>query len=678
MIVDRYRSLLVHVGPTVSLTDLRRSDDADRVAMRHDIDHDLGVALDMSAMEREVGERRATYFILHTQDYCQDGIFLDRLRQLVDDGHEIGLHLDAIGAWWRGETDDPFGDLGRWLDRVRGAGIPVVASAAHGAKACYQGDFANHWIWSELRGDDPAATMDGVSAEGIEVSDPAFQLRYPGDHRVRRADGATLDLWSCSMASIGIEYEACTVPVDRYWSDSGGEWKRSPDPAEHDLSQGRHQVLVHPWWWREPRRDILVLGTARSGTKWLCGRFEAGTSALTLHERTLNQDGRSLDPAPGLKRTAGDFVGLLEDSDRVRRLVDDAFLARHRTKRDTVEANVYLPHVDPELLQREGLAIVHLHRDPAKVVRSILERGWYDTADDRRHPRFEVGGRGGRWDEMTRVEQACTYWAETNLHLFHAFPDAIRVAAEDLQSDSKAVRTLTGRLGFAWHPIPAAAEDGPVDRTETWVVPAVEDWHDVDRRAFIDICGPVATMLGRSIGVDGPSSVVPRADATTPIPHVRACRFGRGRVVRCNWHRRSRRTLRDPRIVLGDVDRGASFGLRRGAGWDGGRPRWFAPRLPRSAVLSGRLDTLVRGDAFVGRLFAVEVDRAGAPIHRTPLLRIEPGSGSGRFAVRLRSDAVAVHPVVLVDSASGPWRFEIRRFDWRIASASGGLGPVPR
>lgn len=678
MIAGRYRSLLEHLGPTVALTDLRRSEASDRVALRHDIDHDLGVALDMSAMEREVGERRATYFILHTQAYCQDEIFMDRLRQLVDDGHEIGLHLDAFGAWWRGETDDPFGDLGRWLDRVRGAGIPVVASAAHGAKACYEGGFANHWIWSELRGDDPAATMDGISAEGIAVEDPAFQLRYPTDHTIHRPDGATLDLWSRSMASLGIEYEACTVPVDRYWSDSGGEWKRSPDPVAHDLSRGRHQVLVHPWWWREPRRDVLVLGTARSGTKWLCGRFAVGTSALVLHERTLNQDGRSLEPAPGLKRTAGDFVGLLEDSDRVRRLVDDAFLARHRTRRDTVEANVYLPHVDPELLRREGLSVVHLHRDPAKVVRSILERGWYDTADDRRHPRFEAETQGRGWDAMTRVEWACTYWAETNRHLIHAFPDAIRVAAEDLQSDSTALRELAARLGFAWHAIPAAAGDAPVDRTETWTVPAVEDWNDADRRAFLDICGPVAAMLGRHVAIEAPSSVSPRADATAPTPPTRTCRFGRGRTVRCDWHRRSRRTLWDPRIVLGEVDRGASFGLRRGVGWDGGRPGWFEPRLPRPAVLSGRLDTLVRGDAFVGRLFAVEVDRAGAPIRRTPLLRIERGSGSGRFAVRLRPEAVAVHPVVLVDSGSGSWRVEIRRFDWWIASASGDLGPVPR
>jgi hypothetical protein len=694
MIAGRYRSLLEHLGPTVALTDLRRSQASDGVALRHDIDHDLGVALDMSAMEREVGERRATYFILHTQAYCQDKIFIDRLRQLVDDGHEIGLHLDAIGAWWRGETDDPFGDLGRWLDRVRSAGIQVVASAAHGAKACYEGGFANHWIWSELRGDDPAATMDGISAEGIEVPDPAFQIRYPLDHRIRRGDGATLELWSCSMASNGIEYEACTVPVDRYWSDSGGDWKRSPDPLGHDLSRGRHQVLVHPWWWREPRRHILVLGTARTGTKWLCGRLAAGTSARVLHERTLNQDGRSIDQAPGLKRTASDLVGLLEDVGRVKRLVDDAFVARHVLRRDTIEANVYLPHVDPQLLRREGVTIVHLHRDPSKVVRSILERGWYDTADDRRHPRFEVETHGRGWDAMTRFERACTYWAETNLRLLREFPDAIRVAAEDLQADDRAVHELAVALGFPWHAVPASCEDAPVDRTSSWTVPPVEEWSERDRLAFLDICGPVAALLGRRVSMPEPC-VVPESasssDAADPdaVHHqadgIRSSgRIRRGRTHHCQWKPRSPRTFFKPSIEGGPIatsEPNAWFGLDRGIGWDGRRRDRRSGRSRRASgdvVVEGRFDARVRrgeegvaGDErWVGRLFVLGLDRDGDVVDRRPLLRLEPdpdGVVGGRFSVHLRdARVVEAVPLVLVEVSETDWVGTNLELEWCV------------
>lgn len=691
MIADRYRTLLEHLGPTRPLTSLRASTDTDAVALRHDVDHDLGVALDMSAMERELGDRRSTYFILHTHAYCRDDLFLDRLRQLVDDGHEIGLHLDALGAWWRGETEDPFGDLGRWLDRVRGAGIEVVASAAHGAKACYEGGFANHWIWAELRGDDPATTMNGISAEGIRVDDPAFQLRYPGGHRVERSDGAVIDLWSLPMSSLGISYEACTVPVDRYWSDSGGEWERSPDPLGHDFSRGRHQVLVHPWWWRTPRRDILVLGTARTGTKWLCGRLAAGTSAEVLHERTLNQDGRSIDQASGFKRTSSDLVGLLDDVGRVNRLVDDAFVARHVLRRDTIEANVYLPHVDPELLRREGTTVVHLHRDPSKVVRSILERGWYDTEDDRRHPRFEVDTQGRPWDAMTRVERACTYWAETNRRLLRAFPEAIRVAAEDLQADDRAVRELAAALGFPWHAVPGSRQDAPVDRTASWTVPPVEEWSERDRLAFLDICGPVMALLGRRSPMPEPSGVPESASssqASDPdaVHHTAdrarsSWRTRPGRTLRCRWQPRRTGEFFNPSIEGGPIalsEPNAWFGLDRGLGWDGRRRVWRFGRSRRvsgDVVVEGRFDARVQRDdagegRWIGRLFVLGLDRAGDVVDRRPLLRLEPDPGGavgGRFSARLRdSRVVEAVPLVLVDVSDTHWVGTNLELEWRV------------
>lgn len=669
MIADRYRALLQHLGPTRPLTSLRASTDSDAVALRHDIDHDLGVALDMSAMERSLGDRRATYFILHTQPYCEDPRFLDRLRRLVDDGHEIGLHLDALGAWWRGETDDPYGDLARWLDRVRGAGIEVVASAAHGARACYDGGFANHWIWTELRGDDPAATMDGISAEGIRVDDPAFQLRYPVGHRVERPDGAAIDLWSVSMSSLGIAYEACTVPVDRYWSDSGGEWKRSPDPTGHDLSRGRHQVLVHPWWWRTPRRTILVLSTARSGTKWLCGRIEADTSALVLHERMLNQHGSTIEPVAGLKRTAGDLVGLLEDHGAVERLVSQALAGHRRTNRDVFEANVYAAHVDPDLLDADDVVIVHLHRDPTRVVRSILERGWYDVPDDRRHPGFEVDG----WEAMDRFERACTYWAETNRRLLDAFPDAIRVAVEDLQRDPEELEAFIRRIGLRPLGLPIPA-DGPVDRTTSWTVPPVAEWSARHRQVFLDRCAPVARRLGR--GIDAAITTSPTAAAgTTPVIEgrrvsARECRLGRGRTDRCAWRSKGARWWRvgAPIVIDGSSGGSATFGLVRGAGWNGAGLGIRLRRLPPSPVLCGRLRCRITGSGFAGRLFAVELDRDGNVIRRTPLLRLDRGLGDGRFQIRLGREAAAVRPVVLVDAVAGDWSVRVDELDWIVTS----------
>jgi hypothetical protein len=245
-----YLEMLDHLGPTVTVAEfIAQSSKPDLIALRHDVDHDLDLALAMAHLEHAAG-RRATYFILHTAPYIHDEEFLEKCLKIQDYGHEIGLHLNALSPWCDGETDDPIGDLSAWLDSLRDAGVEIVGSAAHGDQACYEHGFINYWIWRELRGDDPAVRENGLTAEGVRRgSDDDRSVSYPSSDAVIRADGARFPLWSVSMESLGLSYEACRAPFDRYWSDSGGSWKRSPNPMEHDLSRGRHQVLVHPIWW---------------------------------------------------------------------------------------------------------------------------------------------------------------------------------------------------------------------------------------------------------------------------------------------------------------------------------------------------------------------------------------------------------------------------------------------
>jgi hypothetical protein len=245
-----YLKMLDHLGPTVTVAEfIAQSSKPDLIALRHDVDHDLDLALAMAHLEHAAG-RRATYFILHTAPYIHDEEFLEKCLKIQDYGHEIGLHLNALSPWCDGETDDPIGDLSAWLDSLRDAGVEIVGSAAHGDQACYEHGFINYWIWRELRGDDPAVRENGLTAEGVRRgSDDDRSVSYPSSDAVIRADGATFPLWSVSMESLGLSYEACRAPFDRYWSDSGGSWKRSPNPMEHELSRGRHQVLVHPIWW---------------------------------------------------------------------------------------------------------------------------------------------------------------------------------------------------------------------------------------------------------------------------------------------------------------------------------------------------------------------------------------------------------------------------------------------
>ena len=218
-----YFELLEHVGATVSLVELAQSPHSkDLVGLRHDVGHDLDLALEMANLEHARGIR-ATYFLLHTATYVEDDLFIDKCLQLQDYGHEVGLHLNVLTPWFDGETDDPIGDLEAWLSRVRAAGVILNGSSAHGDRACYQHDFINYWIWSELRGKDPAGSEDGLTAEGVPMDDNNRCVSYPPSHSLMRGDGETFPLWSVSMESLGLSYEACRVPHDQYWSDSGGQ-----------------------------------------------------------------------------------------------------------------------------------------------------------------------------------------------------------------------------------------------------------------------------------------------------------------------------------------------------------------------------------------------------------------------------------------------------------------------
>ena len=664
MIADRYRRLLEHLGPTAPITELFGSEAMNIVGLRHDVDHDLGVALDMSAMERLLGDRRATYFILHTHPYCTETMFLDRLRQLVDDGHEIGVHLDAIGAWWRGDSADPIGDLERWLDRVRRAGIDVAASAAHGAKACYEGGFANHWLWSELRGADPAATMNGISAEGVPTDDPAFRLGYPADHLVRRPDGEVLELWSASLSGLGLAYEACTIPVGGYWSDSGGEWKRSPNPLSHDLSRGRHQVLVHPWWWREGRRSAFLLAAAGSCTEQLQERFRRSTSALTLRNRTLDQQGSTVDPVVGLPRTEGDLVGLLADSERLARLVEAGVAGHRRTRRDVVEFSDHLAQVSPSLLQHDDVVIVHLHRDPSVVVRRLLEEGWYDTADDRRHPRVRSAEPAG----LDQFEMVCRYWAMTNLKLIRDHPDAVRIPLEWLDTGTSEFDTLIGALGLVRHrsiPVDAGDREG---RTASKIV--ATEWTDAERALLVDICGPVASALGRRLDVvsDLGSSANPGGiDIVVTQDHAEVPRLPPQAGGVNGGEAKPSESRRGPLTVVGRGPEG-SIELRPRGGWGERCRRWRRLHSAGQRVLEGSIRLAARGCELAARLVVVEQDAAGRIVEVRSLARIEPGMNDASFAVRLRPETRSIKPEIRVDSVEDEWFFRITEMGWNVKS----------
>lgn len=270
---------------------------ANWIALRHDIDHDLDLALELAHHEHQRGIR-ASYFLLHTAPYWNDPDLGAKCRQLQAYGHEVGLHLDLVTEYAQGLTERPHVRISQLLSLLRSSGVRVCGVAAHGAKACYEYQCTNFWFWEELRPSDPARDEDGRSAEGIRINDPKWKINYPSTHAVRVGD-QTLDLWTVSMKELGICYEASAVSSDQYWTDTGGGWTRSADPKDHDLSKGKHIVLMHPVWWRGPKKVYFVMCTNPQLRSRVSSTIDEATPATVLDEWTMTHTrvGREVDRA---------------------------------------------------------------------------------------------------------------------------------------------------------------------------------------------------------------------------------------------------------------------------------------------------------------------------------------------------------------------------------------------
>jgi len=282
--------LLKHFGRTKPLCEIASADgtgedQSNWIALRHDIDHDLDLALELAHHEHAMGIR-ATYFLLHTAPYWNDPDFILKCQQLKSYGHEVGLHFDIVTELADRSPDSVDGRLGQVLARLGGAVGPVVGIAGHGAKACYEFQCTNYWFWKELRPTNPMETEHLRSAEGPMLDDPKWQIPYPAGHRVKIHE-RDVDLWSVSMRGHGLDYEASALACDRYWTDTGGSWARSPNPMDHDLSTGRHMVMMHPIWWRGSTKTHFVLGADPQIRSNLASMIDRCTPATVFDEWTL-------------------------------------------------------------------------------------------------------------------------------------------------------------------------------------------------------------------------------------------------------------------------------------------------------------------------------------------------------------------------------------------------------
>ncbi|MEX1098639.1 MAG: hypothetical protein WED34_21510 [Planctomycetales bacterium] len=645
-----YFRYLEHLGQTVAVGELHADPHRrNAIALRHDVDHDLDLALEVAHHEHARG-LRATYYILHTAPYWDDPDLSCKLRQLEAYGHEVGLHCNVVAEWIQRRTDDVDARLGEILARLRSDGVAIRGTSAHGDRVCYRAGFINYWIWKELRPDDPAGRESGRCAEGIFVDDERWRIAYPADDLLRDQDGRTLPLWSVSLAAHGLEYDASHVAHDSYWTDSGGSWQRSGDPLHADLSRGRHQVLMHPFWWRGPRKTILVLSTARSGSQWLSRFVDKATSCRGLHEWTLNHDCSDKEPQPD-KLTDHEYGRLVEDEQLAAARIDGALEHLARQKRDVLEANVYLEPFLEELRERHpDVALVHLHRDGRDVVRSLINRGWYDTPDDPRHPVVPVEG----WDELSQLERACCYYRHTTERLMRFCPK--RIEFERMVREVDYISQFLRQFDIVVHPLLAESIfDQPSNVSRSYAFPNYARWRQRQRRIFDEMCGPVQEPLGYgSVAEVAPQR---RPSIVRRMPRWTGFWSQLAELMRIELPGFSGRQMRGTRLVVSArhlwcipewdglrliptpdaspsahaiLARGSWNRLSHGRGIPCSARRWFQVEI----------DASVSRD-LVARVFALFYDREGRLSGQRVLGRMRVGTGIRRFAVA--PDAGASH-----------------------------------
>jgi len=210
------------------------------LAIRHDIDSDIGSALTMARIEHDYGIS-TTYFVLHTASYygttkknmaSHNEKIVPLLKKIQNDfGHEIGFHNDLVTLEVIYDLD-PVNFLKKELDWLRKNGIEIVGTAAHGAKECNRYKYHNFYFFKDFE-------------EEIEG--------FPSRNFVE-VKGRIKTISKAYLQDFSLKYEAYHLRHDQYLSDTRllSKWKRwHPNYINWSEIQPGEKIiiLIHPDHW---------------------------------------------------------------------------------------------------------------------------------------------------------------------------------------------------------------------------------------------------------------------------------------------------------------------------------------------------------------------------------------------------------------------------------------------
>ncbi len=653
-----YFDYLDHLGATVSVTEfIARREDESLVALRHDVDHDLDLALELSFREQERG-CRATYYLLHSASYWSDSRRIEKALQIQDFGHEIGLHLNLLTAWYRGEIERVDDALASQLREFREAGLRIRGVSAHGDRCCYEAQFINYWCFEELKPHDPTREESGRTAEGIRGRDRAERIDYPPHGKLTRPDGRSFDFWSVSLREHELEYDAWHVPHDLYFSDSGGRWTRTPDPRDVVLDGKRVMVLMHPIYYRGPRRSYFFFSSGGGGAEALAEFLSAATPLRAYHELTLSHerepderqlDGREPDERQRNDRHDAQLDRFDTDHSAARAALVEMRLWLDKQVWDYAETSVGLERFKEEFDELFADAVkVHLFGDPIEVVRAAFAEGTYAASNDEGHGRHAVTG----WDQLSPFEKCCWHARRTHEALAEWCRHRLRFETET--ADFDVVMRGLSDLDIPVYPRLAAAF---CDRTGNDnlnnEVSLPREWSPEMMSQFERICGPMLAQprystdarpasdnekqQGKSTASSVRGTPPPEsAGAASELIYQTKFRMPPALVYRHNdCHLRK---IRDGIEVVANRQKHAHV-LFAGTGWHELSRLWpggWTPRPASSYCLEIDANTSVNGHA---ELFCLNYDRRGKLTTQRLIGRVYDTDGRRTFSFHVRCDA---------------------------------------
>jgi len=495
-----------------------RPSDGVQVAIRHDLDMDLGAALPMAQVEARLGVR-STYYVLHTAPYYgtfsgdafhRHDAVRHAFREMQDRGHEIGLHADALRVYMD-EGMDGAQALTTELAWLREGGLDVVGSAAHNDFRTYGTENWEIFTGRTRQGWEPAAPGDRKTDAAIcyggrcaplhVLDESALGLVYEANDAFRYGDGP-------------VEYGATRGPNLWRWNPHIRRWeaggRRPPDQYFCDEDRVLRDILALP----EGTLLLLTVHPVYYGCRYRPDRsppLRRQEVRTAVHpdigwETYRPETVQCFPPTDGDGRqtiTWANELGMLdapwptrEDADAWRVLVlGGAALDGRRITRD---AQCH------RLLQArlaEGLS-------NAGVVRKLAFPGmgisrlwaWYRDAGRQLAPDVVVLGIGG---DVLRVNLPRAWARATGYSLTHPPGDYL-----DWDPEARAVRTVSRSQAWAIHQMqPREAWHDPATGTDLDLAFAGEppregahaDLPDNVKRLYGHVCERIRADGGRPI-----------------------------------------------------------------------------------------------------------------------------------------------------------------------------------